>query len=124
MRDTATGESIAYDAESGRSISWFTFEGKTTASIDTNVAPGAPDRYPSSFISGHDLEDFVVATAREGRDSIDEHEVAGRAAWRYRGPVAENKLLTFTISAPVKYRNEVDAELLTVVGDFKLRLVE
>ena len=92
MRNTATGESIAYDAESGRSISWFTFEGETTASIDTDVAPGAPDRYPSSFISGHDLEDFVVATAREGRDSIDEHDVAGRAAWRYRGPVAENKL--------------------------------
>jgi hypothetical protein len=71
-------------------------------------------RVPSTFgaIEG---EDVSFQWRREGMD------IYQRQAFL---PVAESKLLTFTISAPVKYRNEVDAELLTVVGDFKLRLVE
>lgn len=92
MRNTATGEAMAYDAPSARSISWFTYDGETSVSRTANVAPGAPDRYAYSFVGAHDLEDFVVAAAREGRDGIDEHEVAGRRALRYRGPVSENKL--------------------------------
>lgn len=60
-------------------------------------------------------EDVSFQWRREGMD------IYQRQAFL---PLSEQRVLTFTISAPVKYRNEVDAELLTVVGDFKIRQVE
>lgn len=61
--------------------------------------------------------------------AIEGEEVAFQ--WRREGvdlyqkqaflPVTDKRVLTFTISVPVKYRAEADAELATLLGDLKLR---
>ena len=39
-------------------------------------------------------------------------------------PVTDERVLTFTVSAPLKFRGEVEQELVSIVGDLKLRRTE
>ncbi|HVM10313.1 MAG TPA: hypothetical protein VM345_17775 [Acidimicrobiales bacterium] len=90
--NTATGETIAYDAAGARTIEWFTYQGKTTATVETNVPPGGPDRYGYNHLGGHDVEQFVVAASRAGLEGTSEYRLFDRPVWLYDGPVAENEL--------------------------------
>lgn len=99
-----TGATSAYDATTGRSI---TIDDDGVR-VDTGVAPGAPDPVSKTFAVNRDLEQHVVAAALSGDDRIDDVEIDGRPAWRYRGPVPQ--------AAGGSGVDEIDATVDAVTG--------
>lgn len=110
-----TGDRIAYDAADRRSISTFSADDETIATIDVNLPPGAPDRYPfTSLPGGLGLEQFVVTAGLSQLASIEDGTSRnGRRTWTYEGPVAPNELAG---GGPDEIEATVDQQTGVLVG--------
>jgi hypothetical protein len=94
---TDGGADIAYDATTARHVHVMTHgDGATRERPNAFVATAVPVDGPFQGVSTPDplgpIADFVVALARANDPRITTTTVAGRSAWHYDGPIAQDRL--------------------------------